>query len=562
VPTTAASSLQRVPIPDQPPTVAELAAAFSLGHSCESPKPSGVHVTGVSQDSTRVDAGDLYVGLPGRRVHGASFAIDAVAAGAVAVLTDPHGVTLLPAALAEAVPVLVVDAPRLVLGPLSSAVNGDPSERLAMFGVTGTNGKTTTSYMVHHLLRRSGVPAGLIGTIAVRTVDAERVSPATTPEAPDLQRMLREMDEAGVDSVALEVSSHALALHRVDGTRFEVVAFTNLSRDHLDFHASMADYFDAKLRLFSPDFSDDAVACVDDEYGVIVAERARSAGMSVLTVSGGGAARGDADVTVGAVTAAPDGSQRFELRCPFGTAGADVTVDVMLPMPGRYNTSNAAVAITVVHRMLQRRFDRADAASPPDIARLASLFADFPGVPGRMQRVVEPAALGRTPLVVVDYAHTPDALTTVLSALRPVTSGRLVAVLGAGGERDTGKRGAMGAAASAVADVVVVTDDNPRSEDPAAIRAAVFDGAASSSRRAGDIVEVADRAAAIARGLAACNGAEDTVVVTGKGHEVGQQYGNGQPTPFDDRLVAAGALRAWAIEAGVVTAGDERPDPS
>ncbi len=540
-------------LPGQSSTVTELAAAFRLGRATGSPEPSSDVVTGATQDSRRVQRGDLYVAVPGRRAHGAQFAAQAVAAGAVAVLTDPAGVAHLADTVRAAVPVLVVDSPRVVIGPLSAALHGHPAEHLAVLGVTGTNGKTTTTYMVHHLLRCAGIPAGLIGTVAMRTLDQDVPSLLTTPEAPDLQRTLAEMRRDGVDTVALEVSSHALALHRVDGTRFSVVAFTNFSRDHLDFHGSMSEYFDAKLRLFTGGFAHDAVVCVDDEAGVRVAERARSAGLTVMTVASRRAP--GVDTWIGPVTAATDGSQRFEVHGPFGPQGRHALVGVDLPMPGRYNTVNAVIALTAAHRLLLRRQgtgSTAESVAVPDIAALASYLAAFPGVPGRMQRIVDPAAEGGTPLVVVDYAHTPDALTTVLSALRPATRGRLVAVVGAGGERDAGKRAAMGAAAAAAADVVVVTDDNPRSEDPAAIRAAVLEGATAAGRRAGDVVEVADRAAAIARALATCSGPDDTVVVSGKGHELGQQYGDGPMMPFDDRVVSAEALHAWAVEAGLV----------
>ncbi len=560
----ATSSLQRVSSKGRPHTMAEVAEIVGV------PAASGfgeMSVTGVNEDSRRVEQGDLYAALPGARTHGARFAADAVRAGAVAILTDAEGDGLVASTVRDLVPVLVVDTPRLVLGALSASLNDDPTSAVAVLGVTGTNGKTTVTSMAHHLMRGLGVGAGMIGTITVRTNDDEVPATSTTPEAPQLQRLLRQMREAGVDAVALEVSSHAVALHRIDGARFAVLAFTNLSRDHLDFHHDMTDYFEAKARLFTAGYGDDAVICVDDDAGRQMAQRARDAGMSVLTVSGRAGSALDADVSVSRVDAAADGSQRFQLRGPFGAGSAAEAYPVALSMPGSYNAINAAVALTCVYRLLTRhlpvRAQQLDTAPQRvGMSSLIELMGHFPGVAGRMERIVDPLAQGRTPLVVVDYAHTPEALATVLTALRPPTAGRLVVVFGAGGERDIGKRGPMGASAATHADIVVVTDDNPRSESAAGIRAAVMAGAMTAAgRRAGDIVEVADRAGAVARALAACTGPADTVLISGKGHETGQDYGAGDPVDFDDRVVAAAALRAWAVEAGVVDRPPSVADP-
>jgi UDP-N-acetylmuramoyl-L-alanyl-D-glutamate--2,6-diaminopimelate ligase len=534
-----------VPIRPPVPSVADLAREFGL--DLRAPGDDGAApVTGATHDSRRVRPGDLYAALPGERVHGSRFVADAVAAGAVTVLTDEAGAV---ASGSPRVPLLVAADARAVLGPVAAAVHGRPGDDLAVVGVTGTNGKTTVTWLLHHLLRSTGVGAGLIGTVAVRVHDDEVPSSMTTPEATDLQATLAAMRDAGAAVVALEVSSHALALHRVDGTHMAVVGFTNLSRDHLDFHGDMESYLAAKMRLFTGGFADRAVVCTDDDAGRRVADTARAAGMDVWTLSTVGT---PADVVLRGADTGVDGRQRVVAAGPFGPGGRhdDLVLDV--PMPGRHNAANAVTALALALRTAEASAGHLEGVPDGYPGALARAVSAFPGVPGRMERVIDPASAGRTPLVVVDYAHTPDAVTTAVESLRAATPGRLVVVLGAGGARDQGKRGPMGAAAAAGADVVVVTDDNPRGEDPAAIRSAVLAGAVSAPhRRAGDVVECADRAAAIARALACCTGPEDTVLVTGKGHETGQDYGDGRREPFDDREAAARALHAWAAEAGV-----------
>ena len=553
-------SLQPVPIRPSSLSVADLAREFPLDLRTVD-GGGAVVVTGACLDSRRVVPGDLYAALPGERVHGARFASDAVAAGAVAVLTDVEGVDLCGPA-GPGVPVLVAADPRALLGPVAAAVHGRPGDDLAVVGVTGTNGKTTVTWLVHHLLRSTGVGAGLIGTVAVRVHDDEVPSSMTTPEATDLQATLAGMRDAGVSAVALEVSSHALALHRVDGTRMAVVGFTNLSRDHLDFHGDMDSYLAAKTRLFTGGFAGRAVICTDGDAGERVADAARGAGLDVWTVSTGGGHDGghggnsSADFVLVSADTGVDGRQHVVVRGPFGAGGSSAELELEVPMPGRHNAANAVTALALALRVTEASTGGMPHVPAGHAATLGRALAAFAGVPGRMERVVDPAATGRTPLVVVDYAHTPDAVATAVESLRAATPGRLVVVLGAGGARDQGKRGPMGAAAAAAADVVVVTDDNPRGEDPAVIRAAILAGAVSApGRRAGDIVECADREAAIARALACCEGPRDTVLVTGKGHETGQDHGAGHVDPFDDRDAAARALHAWAREAGVREAG-------
>ncbi|WP_432522921.1 UDP-N-acetylmuramoyl-L-alanyl-D-glutamate--2,6-diaminopimelate ligase [Kineococcus sp. SYSU DK006] len=486
---------------------------------------AAVPVTGATLDSRRVQPGDLYAALPGANVHGARFVAQAAAAGAVAVLTDPAGRDLVTAGsddpAARPLPLLVVDDPRAVLGDLAARVHGLPGRRLTTVGVTGTNGKTTTAYLVESLLRAAGWPTGLLGTVETR-IAGERVSSVrTTPEAPDLHALLARMVAAGVRGVALEVSSHALAQHRVDGLVVDVAVFTNLSQDHLDFHGSMAEYFAAKARLFTPAHARRGVVWTDpadpEGWGARMAERAE---VPVVTVGPAGA------------SPAPDWVVREvrpeRARSTFRLSGPGAELALTSPLPGEFNVANTALAAVAALLL----------GVPAEVVERGSAQAE--GVPGRMQ-AVGTGAPGE-PLVVVDYAHTPDALDRVLRTLRTATPGRLVAVVGAGGDRDRGKRPLMGAAAAALADVLVVTDDNPRSEPPAQVRAAVLAGARGGRA---EVLEVADRASAVEVALARCAGADDTLLLAGKGHEGGQEVA-GVVTPFDDRLVAAEALRRRA----------------
>jgi UDP-N-acetylmuramoyl-L-alanyl-D-glutamate--2,6-diaminopimelate ligase len=481
-----------------------------------------VRVTGVTLDSRAVRAGDLYAALPGFNVHGARFAADAVAAGAVAVLTDPTGAALL---VAADVPVLVVDDPRAVLGDVAAGVYGNPAGDLTMIGVTGTNGKTTTAYLIESALRSHGMRTGLIGTVETRIGDERIGSARTTPEATDLHALLAVMRERGLDACVMEVSSHALELHRVDGVVYDVALFTNLSQDHLDFHATMEDYFRAKAELFTSARSRQGVVCADDEWGRRLAERAE---VSVTTLTTTGT---DAQWVV-----EPGEEGSFVLR---ETAGDERRLQLVSHLPGTFNVANTALAALAL---------LAVGLSAPQVE---AAMAVAPRVPGRME-VVARAGPDR-PRCIVDFAHTPDAVEAALVALRPSTAGRLIAVVGAGGDRDRGKRPAMGAAAARHADVVVVTDDNPRSEDPAAIREAVLDGAREVVRGgrgvAASVIDGGIRSAAIAEAIAlavvdARSGAPaDTVVVLGKGHEKGQEV-QGVIHPFDDREAVRAALDA------------------
>jgi len=460
-------------------------------------------VTGITHASGQVRPGDLYAALPGRRTHGARFAREAVAAGAVAVLTDRAGRSL---TVTAGVPALVVSDPRAVLGALADRVYGEPTAALAVLGVTGTSGKTTTAYLLEAGLSAAGHRTGLIGTVETRVAGRPTPSPLTTPEATVLHATFAAMREAGVTAVAMEVSSHALELGRVGGVRFAVGGFTNLSQEHLDFHPSMEEYFAAKRRLFDGRCRAEVVN-VDDGYG------RRLVRPGTVTVS----AAGDpvAAWRVSDVGSAPGGGSSFVVHGPGGfRSGAGIR------LPGPYNVANALLAVAML------------AAAGVDPAVSLPALAGV-RVPGRMERV----DAGQPFLAIVDYAHKPDAVTAALAALRPLTKGRLIVVLGCGGDRDRGKRPLMGAAAARGADLVVVTDDNPRSEDPAAIRGEMAEGVRSvlGAGPGAGWLEVADRAEAIAEAVRLARPG-DTVLVAGKGHEQGQEVA-GVVYPFDDRVV-------------------------
>jgi UDP-N-acetylmuramoyl-L-alanyl-D-glutamate--2,6-diaminopimelate ligase len=488
-----------------------------------------LRVTGVTLDSRAVRPGDLYAALPGFNAHGATFARSAVESGAVAVLTDAAGAVQ----LADlAVPVLVVDEPRGALGVLAAEVYGHPARALTMIGVTGTNGKTTTAYLLESALRGHGLRTGLIGTVETRIGPVRVESVRTTPEAPDLHALLAMMRESGVDVCVMEVSSHALALHRVDGAAYDVALFTNLSQDHLDFHGTMEEYFRAKADLFTPERARRGVICVDDEWGRRLAASAR---VPVTTVSTTGV---PADWTARAAGA--------DIVLRHRSGGEEL--HLVSHLPGSFNVTNTVLAAVTL---------LAIGLAPAEVDRV---MATPPQVPGRME-VVETEDVG--PRCIVDFAHTPEAVDAALAALRTSTTGRLIAVLGAGGDRDRGKRHDMGAAAARRADVVVVTDDNPRSEDPAVIRGAVVAGARdlieAGAARATEVVDTEGRMAAIADAVAAAvlaaqEGRIDTIVVLGKGHEKGQEIA-GVVHPFDDRE----ALRAALAAAGPTSGGATPP---
>jgi UDP-N-acetylmuramoyl-L-alanyl-D-glutamate--2,6-diaminopimelate ligase len=475
----------------------------------------GTQIRGVTLASGEVQPGDLYAALPGARTHGGQYVQDAVARGAVAVLTDPAGSA---SAAAAGLPVCVVEDPRAVLGQVADRVYGEPSHRLSVLGITGTNGKTTTAYLVEAGLAAAGLGTGLIGTVQTRTRGRDAAgeptvtafpSVRTTPEAPALHALLATMAESGVSAVVMEVSSHALVMGRVGAVRFAAAGFTNLGRDHLDFHRDLEEYFSAKAMLFDGRAAAEVVD-VDDAHGRRLLDRpGRPRPVTVSSTEGTAA-----DWVASDVAAAPGGGSTFTLHGPAGR-----TWPARLRLPGRFNVANAVLAVALL-----------DAVGVPVETALSGLAETV--VPGRM----EPVECGQSFVAVVDYAHTPDAVATALAALRGATAGRLITVLGCGGDRDPGKRAAMGAAAADGSDVLVVTDDNPRSEDPAAIRAAMLAGVEGVPvERRAEVHEVAGRRNALATAVTLARPG-DTLLVAGKGHETGQEVA-GTVHPFDDRAV-------------------------
>jgi UDP-N-acetylmuramoyl-L-alanyl-D-glutamate--2,6-diaminopimelate ligase len=486
-------------------------------------------VTGASLDSRSVLPGDLYFALPGASRHGADFARQAVEAGAVAIVTDPDGARQIAVADTPAeVPVLVVERPRAAVGPVSALVYGtvEPgaAERPLLLGVTGTNGKTTTTYFCTALLRALGHRTGLIGTIEISAGGEPIPSRLTTPESTEVHAILAIMRERGVTAAAMEVSSHAIEFGRVDGVRYDVAGFTNLTQDHLDLHGTMEAYYAAKAQLFTPSRAARAVVTVDDDWG---RRLAAEAGIPVTTLStepatGRPGGPLEADWTVAEERRDGVGTA-FELRHRDGSL-----LRVRSGLPGRFNVSNAALATLLV----------AASGAPLDAVQQALDTDPFTvEVPGRMQLV------GTAPAAIVDFAHNPDALERALAAVRPSGGGRLIVVFGATGQRDQGKRPIMGAVSVRGADVVVVTDDDPHGEDAAAIRAEVLAGARAEDaehRLGRRIDEVAPRAAAI-RHAVSLAGPSDVILVAGRGHEVFQEV-NGVNLDLDDRLELREAL--------------------
>ncbi|MFF3330801.1 UDP-N-acetylmuramoyl-L-alanyl-D-glutamate--2,6-diaminopimelate ligase [Streptomyces sp. NPDC002888] len=476
------------------------------------PPESAAEVTGITHDSRAVRPGDLYAALPGARLHGADFVTQAAGLGAVAVLTDPTGAER---AAATGLPVLVADDPRARMGALAATIYGHPGRDLLQIGITGTSGKTTTAYLVEGGLRAGNRATGLIGTVEMRIGDERIKSERTTPEATDLQALFAVMRERGVEAVAMEVSSHALVLGRVDGCVFDIAVFNNLSPEHMEFHSGMEDYFQAKAQLFTPKRSKLGVVNLDDEYGRRLAEEAT---VPVVTFSAEG--HPDADWRAEDVEVGPLDST-FTIVVPDGRR-----VTAKSPLAGPFNVANSLAAVVAL----------ACAGLDPQTA--ADGVAAVPGVPGRLERV----DAGQPYLAVVDYAHKTDAVESVLRALRKVTKGQVHIVVGCGGDRDRTKRGPMGAAAARLADTAVLTADNPRSEDPLAILATMLEGAASvPSHERGEVLLFEDRAAAIEAVVARAQPG-DTVLIAGKGHEQGQDIA-GVVRPFDDRQVLREAIQ-------------------
>jgi UDP-N-acetylmuramoyl-L-alanyl-D-glutamate--2,6-diaminopimelate ligase len=474
-------------------------AAMLLGDLFEDQTLPAADVRALAFDARRVEPGTVFFCVRGFTADGHAFAPDAVARGAVALVVD-HPLGL-------GVPEIVVPDVRAAMAPAAARLAGDPTAELAMVGITGTNGKTTTSYLVRALLEAAGRRTGLMGTVTSVIGGVEEPVVRTTPEAIDLQRAFRAMRDGGDTAAVMEVSSHALVLHRVDAIHWDVAAFTNLTQDHLDFHRDMEDYFLAKRVLFEVGAEQGAVliACVDDAYGVRLAQEFPQT------------------VTIG--IDAP-GAQVRAIDLRPGPHGTDFTVDgtaMRAPLPGRFNVLNVLVALAVARALCV------------DDATVAAALPDAGGVPGRF----EPVDAGQEFAVVVDYSHKPDALDNVLRTARELASARLIVVVGAGGDRDRGKRPLMGAAAARHADTVILTSDNPRSEDPEAILDAMAAGAGTGT----GVERIADRRAAIERAIGLA-GPGDVVLIAGKGHETYQEIADGVKLPFDDRQVAREALHA------------------
>ena len=491
-----------------PVTVRDLATRFRLRSAPGAQAPADLSVVGVSVDSSDVGSGELFVALPGFTHHGAQFAPEAVAAGAAAVLTDEAGAAMVGAALPQ-VPVLVTDDPRAVAGPVAAEVYHHPAERLTTTAVTGTNGKTTTSYFNDAILTAHLGACMVAGTVELRVGGLSIESPRTTVEAPVLTRMMALAVEEGVGAASLEASSHAIVLHRLDGTVVDVAGFTNLQRDHLDFHKTMQGYLDAKARLFAPEHARRGVICVDDQWGARLADRVERAGLipvdRVRAYPGGGDGDAPADWWVGdAAVSMTDSATTFVLHGPDSER-----IEASCPLPGLVNVQNAALALVMTMR--------AGVPAETAVAALASAH----NIPGRMQRITRRDGVRGT--CIVDFAHTPDAMELALKAIRQITPGRLIVVFGSDGDRDRGKRPMLGEVAARLADVLIVTDENPRSEDPRTIRDAILSGVRSVRPDLADVEEITTwRGDAVRRGVEIC-GPQDTVVVTGKGHEPFQE---------------------------------------
>lgn len=488
-------------------------------------------VRGLAYDSRRVCPGDLFVALRGAVTDGHDYLAQARALGAVAFVVETAPAN----DVAGDLPVVVVPDARRALAPLAARFYGDPASELRLVGVTGTNGKTSTTYLVESILQRAGARTGLIGTVEIRYAGERQPAVNTTPESLDLQRLLRSMVTLGVEAAVMEVSSHGLELGRVAGCHFAVGAFTNLTQDHLDFHGSMEAYLASKARLFRDHLAPGgaAVVNVDDPAGARLVAIARERGAEVWRCSRrAGATRDEAELRVLSARTSLDGTQA-RLAWPDGAEQ-----DVALPLIGDFNVENLLVACGI-----------AGALGLPRDA-IAEGVARCPQVPGRVERVRPSAADALAPGVLVDYAHTPDAVEKLLASVRPLAqgTGRLIAVFGCGGDRDRRKRPLMAEAVARRADVAIATSDNPRTEDPDAILRDVEEGLRSLARvepealgpASGCYAIVRDRREAIERAIAIA-GDEDTVVLAGKGHEDYQIVGR-EKLPFDDRQEARRAL--------------------
>lgn len=471
-----------------PTELSTIAAGFKLTEVS-----SQISVTGITHNSREVLPGDIYVALAGANHHGIEFAKQAIEKGAVAIATDSSGLKKLPGGISA----IELVNPRVDMATLAARVYQNPQKKLTIVGVTGTNGKTSVTHILQSLFTNFGYKVGVIGTVGTY-IDGKHIPGArTTPESTDLYSILAQMVQAGVTHVFMEVSSHALELHRVSGLEFAKVIFTNLSQDHLDFHGTMENYFAAKAKLFTKEFATSGVICVEDSWGQKLADQVL---IPVTTVGK------NADWQV-------ENLRLSVSKTTFSLRKSDVSMSCELPMIGAFNATNAAIAIAVSTELgLDEQLVSRD-------------LINVHPVPGRSQIVTH----NSQGTAIVDYAHTPEAVEKVLTTLREVCDGQLITVLGCGGDRDALKRPVMGKIAAELSDVVIVTDDNPRSEDPASIRAQVKAGIVDTDVK---VFEIGDRRQAINKALSLASN-NDVVAVLGKGHEQGQEIA-GQIHPFDD----------------------------
>ncbi len=457
-----------------------------------------VFVNGISNKSKEIDSNELFVAFPGEKTHGAKFVQEAIQNGAKAVLTDSIGADLISE---NSVPVLISKDLKKIVGEVSSYIYENPSHKIDVFGVTGTNGKTTTAWLLKAGLENCGIETGLLGTAGIDIPGLKVESERTTPEATELQKILALAFQSGAKAISMEVSSHALTLGRVNGTKFKAVGFTNLSQDHLDFHKNMQDYFEAKSLLFDDYFSKDAVITTNDSWGKTLEKMTK---LKVETLGG--------DVEnywrVTDITAAL-GHVDFKL-INFNKQSFNIN----LSFAGSFNAYNASLAIALANKL------------DIDLLRFIKGLENIQ-IPGRMQPVIVPGA----PLAIVDYAHSPEAIDNVLSTLRKETKGNLITIIGAGGNRDKEKRPMMGSAVEKYSDLIIVTDDNPRDEKPEDIRKLIISGINDKK----NVFEIGNRKEAIQKAISMAD-EFDTIAVLGKGHENYQEI-KGEVLPFSDFLV-------------------------
>ena len=484
--------------------------ATLVGTSDANLESSDLSITGITVDSNDVIQGDLFVALPGANSHGSKFIDSAVANGAIAVLTD------MSANVHADIPVLRVNDPRLWVGVIADKFYRNPSSAINVFGITGTNGKTTTSYLLQQIWDFNNRNSGLIGTIETRIGDEIFPNKRTTPEAPELQSIFAIMRERHNLNVVMEVSSHALSLNRVEGTKFSVVAFTNLSHDHLDFHETMENYFQAKSRLFKYGFSEKAIINIDDSWGKRLFEETEIEKLSISTHD----QKANWKI-IDSSLADPSSSSKSVVELTIAGPGG-ILLSIATPLIGDYNSANVLMALALA------------VESGIDPLSAANALSNAKGAPGRMESI----ELGQRFTAVIDYAHTPDAVSAALKAVRSSTKGRIIAVLGCGGDRDAAKRPLMGQALISGADLAIFTSDNPRSEDPLSILNQMHEGMKLTENH----FVIVDRSEAIK--FAIENAVEgDCVLVLGKGHETGQEI-KGKISPFDDRVELKNAIRS------------------